>query len=262
MLSFIKSERSKPKLSYGGFLYNYHREKSSGSITWRCEMGLSKYLLLCGTKAWLEPVATLQFSHFLVDFEQGAYLTLVDVFPGVEVEGCFFHLCQRLEYHVKEFGLMTKYRNDPDFKLRVKKLAALAFLPLADVIDAFEDDELLLLGYFEPTWIGVTVGRRSGRRTAPIFPLAMWNVHGRHFTGTTRTTNALEAFHHAFNSLLSCKHPTIWVLLKALHRQQALTDNTLAHIARGEQKSVTAKQVSAYSSSDADRTLRGFSMSI
>ena len=32
---------------------------------------------------------------------------------------------------------MTKYQNDPDFKLRVKKLAALAFLPLADVIDAF-----------------------------------------------------------------------------------------------------------------------------
>ena len=33
---------------------------------------------------------------------------------------------------------MTKYQNSPDFKLRVKKLAALAFLPLADVIDAFE----------------------------------------------------------------------------------------------------------------------------
>ena len=131
----------------------------------------------------------------------------------------------------------------------MKKLAALAFLPFADVIDAFEvladtfeDDEPPLLGYFEPTWIGVTVGRRSGRRTTPIFPLAMWNVHGRHFTGTTRTTNALESFHHAFNSLLSCKHPTIWVLLKALHRQQALTDTTLIHIARGEQKPVTAKQ--------------------
>ena len=123
-----------------------------------------------------------------------------------------------------------------------------------------------LLGYFEPTWIGVTVGRRSGRRTAPIFPLAMWNVHGRQFTGTTRTTNALESFHHAFNSLLSCKHPTIWVLLNAIHRQQALTDNTLVHIARGEQKPVTAKQttrnarivtlVSTYSSIDADITLR------
>ena len=43
MLSFIKSERSKPKLSYGGFLYNYHREKSSGSITWRCEINSKHY---------------------------------------------------------------------------------------------------------------------------------------------------------------------------------------------------------------------------
>ena len=182
----------------------------------------------------------------------------------------------RLDYHVKQLGLMNKYQNDPGFKLRVKKLAAFAFPPLADVIDAFgvladtfEDDELPLLGYFEPTWIGVTVGRRSGRRTAPIYPLAMWNVHGRHFTGKTRTTNALESFHHAFYSLLSCKHPTIWVLLKALHRQQALTDNTLVHIARGEQKPVTAKQTTrnarivtlvstlTYSSIDADRTLRG-----
>ena len=38
---------------------------------------------------------------------------------------------------------------------------------------------------------------------------------------------------------INCKHPTIWVLLKALHRQQALTDNALVHIARGEQKPVT-----------------------
>ena len=51
---------------------------------------------------------------------------------------------------------MTKYQTDPDFKLWVKKLAALAFLPLADVIDAFEvladtfeDDELPLLGYLD-----------------------------------------------------------------------------------------------------------------
>ena len=63
----------------------------------------------------------------------------------------------------------------------------------------------------------------------------------------------------------AARHPTIWVLLKALHCQQALTDNTLAHIARGEQKPVTAKQtthnarivtlVSTYSSNNVDRTL-------
>ena len=61
---------------------------------------------------------------------------------------------------------MTKNRNDPDFKLRVKKLAALAFLPLADVIDAFEvladtfeDDEHLLIYFSMCQYQNVTVVR-------------------------------------------------------------------------------------------------------
>ena len=185
MLSFIKSERSKPKLSYGGFLYNYHREKSSGSITWRCEMNSKHYRDLgisCSSTA-----------------------STTGTFPTSTLEWARDHTHPPDNSKIKARGICQ------DVKERA----------------------IMEPTYFEPTWIGVTVGRRSGRRTAPIFPLAMWNVHGRHFTGTTRTTNALEAFHHAFNSLLSCKHPTIWVLLKAIHRQQALTDNTLAHIARG-----------------------------
>ena len=64
------------------------------------------------------------------------------------------------------------------------------------------------------------------------FPAAMWNVAGRHFTGSTRTTNALEVFHHSFNSLVACQHPSIWVLLKSLQRQQALTDDMFSHIAQ------------------------------
>ena len=104
--------------------------------------------------------------------------------------------------------LMRKYSEDFDFKLRVKKLAALAFLPVADVIPAFEslattflNDELPILCYFENTWIGAPVG---GRRLPPKFSLHMWNVHDRSSTGSTRTTNSLEAFHHSFNALISC----------------------------------------------------------
>ena len=101
--------------------------------------------------------------------------------------------------------------------------------------DTFEGDEQELISYFEATWIGGVVGRRQ-RRTLVKFPAAMWNVVGCHFTGSTRTTNALEAFHHSFNSLVACQHPSIWVLLKSLQRQQALTDNMLSHIAQGETK--------------------------
>ena len=49
---------------------------------------------------------------------------------------------------------MQKYKDCTDFRIRVKKLAALAFIPVADVVPAFESlsthflqDELPLLAY-------------------------------------------------------------------------------------------------------------------
>ena len=104
-------------------------------------------------KSWLD-VAGQQwnFESFLSDYEQGAYLAMTDVFPGVGNDGCFFHLSKRLDYHVKQLGLTVKYTDNVAFRIRVKCLAALAFLPVTDVIPAFEslaitflNDELPLL---------------------------------------------------------------------------------------------------------------------
>ena len=47
-------------------------------------------------------------------------------------------MAKHLDYHVKSLGLMEKYKNDTDFRLRVKKLAALPFVPVADVVATFE----------------------------------------------------------------------------------------------------------------------------
>ena len=48
----------------------------------------------------------------------------------MNIEGCLFHLWKRSDFKVKQFGLTNKYRNDADFKIRIKKLAAQAFIPL------------------------------------------------------------------------------------------------------------------------------------
>ena len=174
---------------------------------------------------------------------------------------------------------MAKYQDDYDFRFRMKKLSALAFIPVEDLImvyealaDTFEEDELELISYFEATWIVGVVGRKQ-RRTLARFPAAMWNVVGRHFTASTRTTITLEAIHHSFNSLVACQHLSIWVLLKSLQRQQALIDNMLSHIAQGETKLPGTRErererervrnariatlVSAYDRSDPEKTLRG-----
>ena len=190
-------------------------------------------------KSWLD-VAGRQwsFESFLSDYEQGAYNAVLDVFPGIGEEGSFFHLYKRLDFQVKRLGLMTKYLTDDDFKLRVKMLSALAFVPVSDVVANFEslattflNDELPLLGYFESTWIGQSVG---GRRLPPMFSHHMWNVLDRAGTGSTRTTNALESFHHSFNSLLSCIHPAVWKLLESLEAQQNQTRSRMLRISRGD----------------------------
>ena len=61
---------------------------------------------------------------------------------------------------VQTNGLSTKYRKDEYFRLNVKKLIALAFVPVDDVVTAFDlvaeqfdDDTNDLIDYFEKTWI-------------------------------------------------------------------------------------------------------------
>ena len=67
-----------------------------------------------GNRQWI-------FETFLSDYEQGAFKAMLEVFPDIGEEGCFFHLYKRLDFQVKELGLMPKYRQDDAFKLRVKK---------------------------------------------------------------------------------------------------------------------------------------------
>ena len=225
-------------------------------------------------KSWLSEFSTTwDFESYLSDFEKGAYLAAKDVFTGIREEGCFFHMAKRLDLHVKQLGLMPKYQIDMGFRTRVKCLAALAFIPVSDLVAVYEAlsttflaDEIPILHYFESTWIGMGVGA-GGLRRDPAFPHQMWNVLNRHDQGSTRTTNALEAFHHSFNALISCQHPSIWTLLDSLKRQQALTLNTISEIQRGQTFHTSAKErmrndrimrlVSQYSPANADRTLRG-----
>ena len=184
---------------------------------------------------------------------------------------CLWRVTTSLSGFIVSVGLMPKYRLDDALKLRVKKLAALAFIPVSDLVATFEslstsflNDELRLLAYFENTWIGQPVG---GRRLPPLFPHHMWNVRDRSGTGSSRTTNALEAFHHTFNSLLTCQHPTIWKLLESLESHQNLSRSTIFKIGRGDsfRPSVQERRrneriqnlVASYTQATADDLLRG-----
>ena len=80
--------------------------------------------------------------------------------------GCFFHFGQCIWREIQSLGLQNKYINDEKFRINVKKLMGLAYVPVSDVIKAYssiatdfdvEDNDLL--HYFERVWIGPKKGR-------------------------------------------------------------------------------------------------------
>jgi hypothetical protein len=108
----------------------------------------------------------------------------------------------------------------------VKKLLALAFAPVLDVIKAFEliandlnnNDGEKVLDYFEPMWIGEPKRRETGRKKGE-FPIELSNVYDWICTDLPRSNNSIEGWHQAFARRVSIVHPTINKLADKIRRR-------------------------------------------
>ena len=98
----------------------------------------------------------------LMDFEKVVINIFTAKFGNSRLQGCFFHLCKAVMRHVQSAGLKAKYENNSDFAHRLRHLAALAFVPVDDVVKVFETlsdanvipaDVAEVFNYFEDTWI-------------------------------------------------------------------------------------------------------------
>ena len=99
---------------------------------------------------------------------------------------CFFHLMQSLYRKVKEKGLQSAYNNPEDRTIKefVHKLAALVFVPISDVEDAFatlqprapqELDEYV--EYFDATYVNGVPARGRRRALASRYAIHLWNQY-------------------------------------------------------------------------------------
>ena len=148
----------------------------------------------------------------MTDFEQSAINPIKEAFPYALQRGCSFHLGQCLWRKIQQIdGMQEKYRTDLDFALQIRHLAALAYVPEAEVIPSFEnlDSQYYtenegflqpLINYFEDIWIG-RMDRRN-RRCQPLFPISLWNCHEAAKSGLLRTNNSIEGWHRGFNQLI------------------------------------------------------------
>ena len=139
-------------------------------------------------------------------------------------------------------GLKKKYQEDKCFRLNAKKLLVLAFVPVSDVIKAFnliaddfnDDDDEKLLNYFESTWIGEPKRRGTGQKK-PDFPIELWNVYDRVSTNLPGTNDSIEGWHNAFAKRVSMVHPTINKLADKIRREQSKFEVDVAQIRQGHE---------------------------
>ena len=63
------------------------------------------------------------------------------------MKGCFYHFLSNVWKRIQNVGLQQRYNNDQELVLNLRMLCAIAFLPLADVIQGFEElvDEMNML---------------------------------------------------------------------------------------------------------------------
>ncbi|XP_022160472.1 uncharacterized protein LOC111026661 [Myzus persicae] len=188
----------------------------------------------------------LQPNAIVIDFEQAFIKSFKELYTDVKIHGCFFHFTQCLWRKLQSCGLKNRYSTDAIFSHEIKKLSALAFVPVDNVIFAFEElinsdyyvdneEELrTVVDYFEDTWIGRPT--RGGRRRTPTFPIKIWNMFDAVMEGSPRTNNSVEGWHRAFNSALAANHVTVWKFINMLKREQGLQE------AKMEQQTAGAPQ--------------------
>lgn len=144
-------------------------------------------------------------------------------------------------HKVQELGLGPRYGSNAAFRLSIFSLGSLAFLPVDDVVGAYDKlaptftvEERPLLTYFATTWVGTKHARGPGPK-APMFELANWNVHDRAKLGIMLTNNNAELFHRHHRAQLNPgNRPHMHKILRNLHDQQRLTDADILKVGMGQ----------------------------
>ena len=145
--------------------------------------------------------------------------------------------------------MKSQYENNAEFALKMRLLPALAFVPTADVVNAFEiivDENMLpedaqpIVDYFEDTWIGRRQTRQHRRR--PRFPHNMWNCYDTIIQELPKTNNSIEGWHRAFETQVSADHPNIWKFVNAIQREQSLHELQIEQYVGGAEGPPTRKK--------------------
>lgn len=185
----------------------------------------------------------LQFSPTVIrsDYEQGIISAVRQEFPNSRMNGCLFHYGQALWRKVQALGGGPVYRENPDVRQYIRRCAALAFVPLDKLDDAWidlqaaaEDHPLCtaFADYFVTTYMDDVTSR---------FPRVMWNHFENMSQNSIRTNNALESWHKNLKTVVGSAHPNLFKIIFSLQKEQSRVEDDLQMLRAGQQTGRTKR---------------------
>ena len=73
-----------------------------------------------------------------IDSEKASRNGLQEIFPDATIQGCFYHLSEAIYRKIQSIALQQEYQTNVDLSLKIRMLAALAFVPVEDIVASFE----------------------------------------------------------------------------------------------------------------------------
>ncbi|XP_052127756.1 uncharacterized protein LOC127750338 [Frankliniella occidentalis] len=178
----------------------------------------------------------LQPEIIMQDFELAAMNAAKALFPNVQIKGCLFHFSQSIWRKVASAGLRDAFvdRDDSTIRDNFRELVGLAFVPIAEVEQRFDEikgnmhrDMEPVVKHLEKTYIRgepprrpATRRRNPAPRPAARFPPNTWNVYDLVLTGKQRTNNNVEGWHGHFQRMVVAHHLNLWRFLGELQKEQ------------------------------------------
>lgn len=197
----------------------------------------------------------LRPKFILTDFELAAINASKVSFQPEQHCCCLFHLGQIINRRIQEIGVSSRYIEDRDFNLAVRKLAAMAFLQPYEIYQAFEQmkegiDCPELTDWFDANYINGRVIRRraSGAyiRLPPRYPPSLWSVNSLMTENYSRTQNNVEGWHNRLATLAGSCHIGFYrfvdLIAKELKRSEVEFNKFIAGSSRQTKRKYLEKE--------------------
>ena len=178
----------------------------------------------------LKPVASMS------DWESAPRNAIREVFPGINVYGCWFHYTQRIWAKTPKLGLSHGLKNNPEITRFIRQLMAIPFLPAPLIYPTYtmistptlenEETEKLtkLKNYVRKHWL---VKKTSEQ-------LSVYNLN-------IATNNGAKSYHSKLKARIKTRHPRIWTLMSYINEIIIDVDNDIGRIRIGREISRARK---------------------